>query len=48
MGKERSNNYDQQVDVGRRLFLEYDRGLLSRKFALEAEKHETAQAAPVR
>lgn len=38
MGKERSNNYDQQVDVGRRLFLEYDRGLLIRKFALEADE----------
>lgn len=32
------SNYDMQVDIGRRIFLEYDQGLLIRKFALEADE----------
>jgi len=38
MSKERTSNYDLQVDIGRRLFLEYDQQLLIRKYALEADE----------
>ena len=36
--KEVSSNYDQQVDVGRKIFLEYDQALLIRKFSLQADE----------
>ena len=32
------SNYDLQVDVGRRIFLQYDQNLLIRKFALDADE----------
>ena len=32
------DNYDKQVDIGRRIFMEYDQDLLIRKFALEADE----------
>lgn len=32
------SNYDLQVDIGRRIFMEYDQELLIRKFALEADE----------
>jgi len=32
------SNYDLQVDIGRRIFLEYDQNLLIRKFALDADE----------
>lgn len=35
--KKTRSNYDQQVDVGRRIFMEYDQELLIRKFALPAD-----------
>lgn len=35
--KENPSNYDQQVDVGRKIFLEYDQELLIRKFSLQAD-----------
>ena len=31
------DNYDLQVDIGRRIFMEYDQNLLIRKFGLEAD-----------
>ena len=37
MKKNIPDNYDKQVDIGRRIFLEYDQQLLIRKFALEAD-----------
>lgn len=36
--KEIPSNYDLQVDVGRRIFLEYDQALLIRKFSLRADE----------
>lgn len=33
-----SSNYDLQVDIGRRIFLEYDQEMLIRKFQLEADR----------
>lgn len=33
------SNYDVQVDIARRIFLEYDQELLIRKYALEAQEH---------
>lgn len=38
MKKEASSNYDLQVDVGRKIFLEYDQELLIRKFFLQADE----------
>lgn len=38
MGIEKKSNYDQQVDIGRSIFMEYDQELLIRKFELEADK----------
>jgi len=35
---DKASNYDLQVDVGRRLFLEYDQSRLIQKYALEADK----------
>lgn len=35
--KKQVSNYDLQVDIGRRIFLEYDQEKLIRKFALEAD-----------
>ena len=35
---EHISNYDLQVDIGKRIFLEYDQELLIRKFRLEADK----------
>ena len=35
---EHVSNYDLQVDVGKRIFLEYDQELLIRKFHLEADE----------
>ena len=32
------DNYDLQVDVGKRIFLEYDQEVLIRKFRLEADE----------
>ena len=32
------SNYDLQVDIGRRIFLEYDQNLLIRKFSLRADE----------
>ena len=37
MKKNIPDNYDKQVDIGRRIFLEYDQQLLIRKFGLEAD-----------
>ena len=36
--KNAASNYDLQVDIGKRIFLEYDQELLVRKFRLEADK----------
>ena len=36
--KKSASNYDLQVDMGKRIFLEYDQELLIRKFQLEADK----------
>lgn len=36
--KEIPSNYDLQVDIGRRIFLEYDQELLIRKFSLQADE----------
>ena len=33
------SNYDLQVDVGRKIFLEYDQNLLIRKFSLQADEN---------
>ena len=33
------SNYDLQVDIGRRIFLEYDQDILIRKFALNADEN---------
>lgn len=35
--KQITSNYDLQVDIGRRIFLNYDQDLLIRKFALQAD-----------
>ena len=35
--KKTFSNYDLQVDIGRRIFLEYDQAALIRKYALEAD-----------
>ena len=35
--KNTTDNYDKQVDIGRRIFMEYDQGALIRKFSLEAD-----------
>lgn len=35
--KQGASNYDLQVDVGRRIFMEYDQELLIRKFTLDAD-----------
>ena len=32
-----ASNYDLQVDIGKRIFLQYDQKLLIRKFSLEAD-----------
>ena len=32
------SNYDLQVDIGKKIFLEYDQDLLIRKFALQADE----------
>ena len=32
------DNYDKQVDIGRKIFMEYDQALLIRKFGLEADE----------
>lgn len=37
-GKKIPSNYDLQVDIGRRIFLEYDQEQLIRKFNLQADK----------
>ena len=37
--KQTTSNYDLQVDIGRRIFMEYDQQLLIRKFALEADEN---------
>lgn len=37
MKKNMTDNYDLQVDIGRRIFLEYDQPLLIRKYDLEAD-----------
>lgn len=37
MKKEISSNYDLQVDMGRKLFMEYDQGLMIQKYALRAD-----------
>lgn len=37
--KEIPSNYDLQVDIGRRIFLEYDQELLIRKFSLRADEN---------
>lgn len=37
MGKKPPSNYDLQVDIARRIFLEYDQELLIRKFSLKAD-----------
>lgn len=34
-----TSNYDLQVDIGRRIFMEYDQALLIRKFGLEADEN---------
>ena len=42
MKKEKKNipdNYDKQVDIGRRIFMEYDQARLIRKFGLEADEN---------
>ena len=36
--KRATDNYDKQVDIGRRIFLEYDQETLIRKFSLEADR----------
>ena len=36
--KKCASNYDLQVDMSKRIFLEYDQELLIRKFQLEADK----------
>ena len=36
--KKSASNYDLQVDIGKRIFLEYDQELLIRKFRLEADE----------
>ena len=33
-----TDNYDKQVDIGRKIFMEYDQDLLIRKFRLEADE----------
>ena len=38
MGKEKVSNYDLQVDIGKRLFLDHDQERLIRKFRLEADR----------
>lgn len=35
---EKKNNYDLQVDIGRKIFLEYDQERLIRKFSLQADE----------
>ena len=35
--KNTTDNYDKQVDIGRRIFMEYDQEVLIRKFSLEAD-----------
>lgn len=37
MKKNIPDNYDKQVDIGRRIFMSYDQTLLIRKFSLEAD-----------
>ena len=37
--KEISSNYDLQVDIGRRIFMEYDQELLIQKFSLQADEN---------
>ena len=37
--KQTTSNYDLQVDIGRRIFMEYDQQLLIRKFALAADEN---------
>lgn len=39
MNKNGTDNYDKQVDIGRRIFLEYDQPRLIRKFCLEADEN---------
>ena len=36
--KDIPSNYDLQVDVGRKIFLEYDQEQLIRKFSLQADE----------
>ncbi len=36
--KKSASNYDLQVDIGKRIFLEYDQEVLIRKFRLEADR----------
>ena len=36
--KKSASNYDLQVDIAKRIFLEYDQELLIRKFHLEADE----------
>ena len=36
--KEVPSNYDLQVDVGRKIFLEYDQALMIQKFSLQADE----------
>ena len=38
MEKKPQSNYDSQVDVGRRIFLEYDQERLIHKFLLDADE----------
>ena len=35
--KNNVSNYDLQVDIGRRIFLQYDQALLIRKYSLQAD-----------
>ena len=37
--KKITDNYDKQVDIGRRIFMEYDQSHLIRKFSLEADEN---------
>ncbi|MBQ4564030.1 MAG: DUF3786 domain-containing protein [Lachnospiraceae bacterium] len=37
-GKKSSSNYDAQVDIGKRIFLEYDQNKLIQKFGLRADE----------
>lgn len=36
--EQRTSNYDLQVDIGKRIFLQYDQELLIRRFQLDADK----------